>query len=276
MAFKQSVGKHELRTILAILGLGCLVISTFVVPMQLAQAAKTSASQQQQLLPNIKPVKETLADNDLVKDPTTGKTLLRFAGGIGNYGPGKIEVVGRGSASVDSSYNVLQAYQRVYNTDGTFVEVPVGQMNYHEAHHHYHFVNAVTYSLIDPSSNNKVVVSSAKQAFCLADVEVADPTVPNYPTAPVYNRCYNSPVATFVLMGVSPGWEDVYGKDLVGQSFDVTDLMNRPAHTYILEQTTNPDGVLRDSNGGTPQKTSIEVVLGQGVKVGVGTARPGV
>ncbi len=44
---------------------------------------------------------------------------------------------------------------------------------------------------------------------------------------------------------------------------------------YFLESTTNPDKMLRDSNG-EPQKTSVEVVIGQGVKVGVGKSRPGV
>ena len=274
MAFRQS-RNTQTKTILAIVGTATLVIATFLIPQQLAQAAKSyTVTGSGQLLPDMRPVRETIMDNDLVKDPNTGKILLRFAGGIGNYGPGTIEVVGKRD-TVDRNNNVMPAFQRIYSANGTFTEVNVGELTYHPAHHHYHFVNAVSYSLIDPSNGN-VVVSSAKQAFCLADVAVADSSVPNYPTAPVYNRCYNSQVAEFVRMGVSPGWEDVYGKDLVGQAFDVTDLMQKPAQAYVLKVTTNPDGVLVDANNGEPQSTSVQVMIGQGVEVGVGKSRPGV
>jgi len=264
-----------LTNLIAVAGTAALVMGVFLAPMHLAQAARSSTGQQQ-LLADIRPVRETLSDYDLVKDPNTGKILLRFAGGIGNYGVGKIEIVGRADPAMDPTSNALVAYQRLYKADGTFTELRVGVLSYHPEHHHYHYVNAVKYSLVDPSTKNQVVVTAAKQAFCLADVEVLDPTISTYPTQPVYNRCYNSPVADFVLMGVSPGWEDVYGKDLVGQSFDVTDLMNKPAKKYLLMETTNPDGVLVDANGGTPQTTSIEVVIGKGVTVGTGVSRPGV
>src|ERR1044071_682795 len=151
----------NIRTMLLVAGTATLAISAFLVPMQLVQAAKQTqtTATTTQVLPNLKPVRETLMDNDLVYDPVSGKMLLRFAGGIGNYGPGKIEIVGRSDPSLDSTDNVLRAFQRVYNTGGTYTEVPVGILNYHSQHHHYHFVNAVKYSLVDPSNNNVVVTA---------------------------------------------------------------------------------------------------------------------
>ena len=55
-------------------------------------------------------------------------------------------------------------------------------------------------------------------------------------------------------MGISVGWADVYGFHLAGQAFDVTDLMGRPAHTYLLESTTDPDGILHSESKVPNQK----------------------
>jgi len=268
--------KPDYKTIVVVVGISILAIAAFIIPQQLVQAAKRSSENPGagQLLPDIRPVASTLEDNDLVKDPHSGNILLRFAGGIGNYGAGTLEVYGKRDV-VDRDNNTMPAYQRVYNADGSYIDRPVGMLIYHPLHHHYHFVGSATYSLIDPSNGNEVV-KSEKQTFCLADVTIVDTTVPNYTQTPKYNSCAHSQVATSVLMGVSPGWEDVYGKDLVGQAFNVTDLMHQPPKTYILQQTTNPEGLLLDANGGIPQTITTTVVIGQGVHVGTGVSRPGV
>jgi len=227
------------------------------------------------LLPDLRPREETtLNDYDLVKDPKTDKILLRFAAGLANYGEGKLEVVGIRDDSSNEDDGPIPAYQRIYREDGIYEQVKVGELTYHKVHHHYHFVDAIKYSLIDPDSGE--TITSDKASFCLADVAIADDDSENFSQTPVYNRCYHNENAKLVKMGISPGWEDVYGKDLVGQAFDVTELMEEPAKTYILELTTNPDGVLQDTNDGDPQTISIEVVIGEGVEVGVGKSRPGV
>ena len=267
------------RTIVFLIAvqLAAAVIFASIVSSQIVDAAAKKPSQPSGfsglLLPDLRPVKDTLMDHDLVKDPNTGHILLRFAGGIGNYGEGMLEIVGK-RASTSSDENSMPAYQRLYREDGTYDEIQVGTLTYHPQHHHYHFVNAIKYSLKDPSTGN--VISAKKEAFCLADVAVVDDTLAHYSQTPVYNQCYPNPNAKFVKMGVSAGWEDVYGKDLVGQAFDVTALMEKPQQVYILEEITNPDGTLIDGNDGKPQKTSIEVIIGQGVEVGVGKSRPGV
>ena len=76
-------------------------------------------------------------------------------------------------------------------------------------------------------------------------------------------------------MGISVGWEDIYDKTLIGQAFDVTDLMQLSPKDYILESTTNPDGILIEANP-TPVSASVTVRIGAGVPVRVGKSRPGV
>lgn len=252
-------------TIYAILGLSILLVASSLLVRQ------SDAAPAPDLLPDIRPVEKDLLDHDIVRDPTTGHILLRFGGAVANFGDGKLEVLGKRTI-VDRDNNVMPAYQRIYRTDGTFYDKPAGNLIYHPTHHHYHFESAMFYSLRD---GNGFIVTSAKQSFCLADSEKIDETLDSFSHVPVFNRCYHSPTAKFVDMGVSVGWSDVYGKDLVGQAFDVTELMKLPKKTYILEATTNPNGLLKEKNT-TPQKVSVLVDIGQGVKVGVGKSRPGV
>jgi len=205
--------------------------------------------------------------------------LLRFSNGIANLGEGELHIVAyRESASpstVDLENDTIPAFQRILRSDGTFYDVPAGQLLYHPEHHHFHFDGAALYRLIDKATGIPVRVSP-KVSFCLADVAMADTTLPNFRKVPIYNGCIHDPYALFGEMGISVGWEDIYDKALIGQAFDVTDLMQQnPAREYILESTTNPEGVLIESNP-APASVSVTIRLGVGVPVKVGKSRPGV
>jgi hypothetical protein len=233
------------------------------------------------VLPALVPDPAQLADNDVVKVPGPGPTmlLLRFSNGIANLGAGELHIVAyRDSASpstVDLENDTIPAYQRILQSDGGFRDVPAGQLLYHPEHHHFHLDGAALYRLIDKVTGIPVRVSP-KISFCLADVAEADATLPNFRKVPIYNGCIHDPYATFGEMGISVGWEDIYGKTLIGQAFDVTDLMQQnPAREYILESTTNPDRVLLESNP-DPVSASVTIRLGVGVPVKVGKSRPGV
>lgn len=232
------------------------------------------------LLPALSPDAGVLADNDLVKVPgvRTQTVLLRFSNAINNTGAGELHIVAyRAAASpstVDPDNNTMPAFQRITRDNGTFYDTPVGQLVYHPEHHHFHLDGAARYRLID-ADTGIIVRESPKVSFCLADVAIVDATLPGYRQAPVYNACVHNPYATFAEMGISIGWADVYGKSLVGQSLDVTDLMTLPAKNYILESTTNPDGLLHESNGG-PVSATVTVRIGVGVPLRVGKSRPGV
>ncbi|MBT2440548.1 hypothetical protein J7E93_10580 [Streptomyces sp. ISL-36] len=229
-------------------------------------------------LPSLEPLRSELADNDLVRHPETGVTWLRFTGAPANLGSGALHVTGRRTkeeaAAATPGNNVLPAYQRISRSDGSSYEVPVGLMKYHDEHKHFHMEGISRYRLLD--AGGQVVRESPKVAFCLVDLEVADSTLPGSPVNPVYNSCSHNANATSLTMGISIGWADVYDKALDGQSFDVSALMNLPPQEYTLEMTTNPLGILHESNRTAPRTTSVKVTIGQGVPVGVGGPRPGV
>lgn len=233
------------------------------------------------LLPALAPDETTLADNDLVTVPgsTNSTVLLRFSNAINNTGTGPLVVIGYRSkvsrSTIDLNNDVMPAYQRIYRDDGTYHDELVGELVYHPEHHHFHFMGAVRYRLIDPDTGD-VVRESPKVSFCLADVEIVDSTLPGFSQVPKFNSCVHSPYATSATMGISIGWADVYGKTLMGQAFDVTDLMLLPAKEYLLESTTNAGGALFETNAGDPVAVRVPVWIGVGVPTKIGKSRPGV
>jgi hypothetical protein len=229
------------------------------------------------LLPELVPDQQLLADEHVVwRDPQTGQFLLAFSAGIANLGAGSLNVVGyrdRVAGTVLPDPNTMSAYQRIFHADGTCDELQVGTMTYHPVHHHWHLDGVMQYELLN--ADGELVKPNAKVAFCLADIAKVDSSLPGFPTAPAYNGCDPNQRTTYVNMGVSVGWEDIYDKMLFGQNFDVTDLMSLPQGQYFIRQTVDAAGILfeQDDSNNT---TGIWVTLGVGVPYSTGGPRPGV
>ena len=228
------------------------------------------------LLPDLLPDQDLLTAEQVVwRDPQTGQFLLAFSAAIMNLGAGPLNVVGYRDpvAGSVSDSNTIPAYQRVFHEDGSCDELLVGTMMYHPEHHHWHLNGVMTYELLDARSRR--VKPNSKVAFCMADVAVVDSTLPGSPTAPVYNGCDPNRNTTYVNTGTSVGWEDIYDKMLIGQNFDVTDLMNKPQAVYYIRQTVDAAGILIEGDDRN-NVTQIPVILGIGVPFSTGGPRPGV
>jgi len=228
------------------------------------------------LRPDLVPDQQLLADEQAVwRDPQTGQFLLAFSAGIKNLGAGTMNAVGYRPAVAGDlpNPNTMPAYQRLFHADGSCDELPIGTLTYHEVHHHWHLDGMMTYQLLD--AKRRLVKPNSKVAFCLADVTTADSTLPGFPTAPAYNGCDPNARSTYVNMGTSVGWEDIYDKMLFGQNFDVTDLMNRPQAQYFISQTVDAAGIVFEQNDAN-NTTGVWVTLGIGVPYSTGGPRPGV
>ena len=228
------------------------------------------------LLPELVPDQQLLADDHVVwRDPQTGQFLLAFSAGIENLGAGPLNVVGYrdpvGGSLPDP--NTMPAYQRLFHADGSCDELRIGTMTYHEVHHHWHLDGVMNYELLD--ANLRPVKPNSKVAFCLADVAKVDSSLPGFPTAPAYNGCDPNARTTYVNMGTSVGWEDIYDKMLFGQNFEVTDLMSRPQAQYFIRQTFDAAGIVFEQNDAN-NTTGVWVTLGIGVPYSTGGPRPGV
>ena len=228
------------------------------------------------LLPELVPDQQLLAEDHVVwLDPQTGQFLLAFSAGIKNLGAGPMNAVGYRESVAGNvpNPNTMPAYQRLFHADGSCDEVEIGTLTYHDIHHHYHLDGVMKYELLD--AEFRPVKPNTKMAFCLADILKAAPGLPGYPTAPAYNGCDPNRQSTYVNMGISVGWEDVYDKMLVGQNFDVTDLMSRPQAQYLIRQTVDEAGIIFEQNDAN-NITEIWVTLGVGVPYAIGGPRPGV
>ncbi len=199
------------------------------------------------LLPRLEPVRSDLSKWDIRKQG--GHVYLRFTGTIANVGEGGLHVIGKR----ERRDNTLTAYQHL---DGSNRDIRIGTMVYHAEHNHFHLEGVARYRLLD--SHGHVVEVAPKVTFCLRDDYVVDSSSQHFRAVPGYLNCTPNPNAEKVEMGISAGWADVYGKDLEGQSFDVTDL---PKGEYTLEMTTNPAGIIIEANRSHPKSVSVKVTL---------------
>ncbi|MBA3810005.1 MAG: hypothetical protein H0X28_16655, partial [Solirubrobacterales bacterium] len=89
---------------------------------------------------------ETSTTEGGLKKTAEPQLLLRFNGYIHNLGPGAVDF--RGSRK--STGEAMKAFQRVYNSDGSFKEEPsAAELLYASAdgHEHWHLQRAAKYSL---------------------------------------------------------------------------------------------------------------------------------
>ena len=228
------------------------------------------------LMPDLVPDQQLLADDHVIwRDPQTGQFLLAFSAGIKNLGAGTMNAVGYRDSVAGSvpNPNTMPAYQRLFHADGSCDEVQIGTLTYHAVHHHYHLDGVMNYELLDAGGHP--VKPNTKIVFCLADIVRVAPTLPGSPKAPAYNGCDPNRQSTYVNMGTSVGWEDIYDKMLFGQNFDVTDLMARPQAQYFIRQTVDAAGIIHEQNDAN-NSTGTWVTLGVGVPYSTGGPRPGV
>ena len=143
---------------------------------------------------NFRPTDCALAEEDLCVGASGKRSLLRFDVAIPN--------IGNADFFLGSPTN-----------NALFVYSP--------CHHHYHLIGFARYELFD--TNQAVVLTGRKQAFCLEDFER-------------YSSSAGPAKYTCGFQGITVGWQDVYGKYLDCQWLDVTGI---PDGNYFLRVTVN-------------------------------------
>jgi hypothetical protein len=162
---------------------------------------------------------------------------LAFGANVWNAGPSPLVVDGFRRPDED----VMDAFQYFYDIEGDPAgRTRVGTMEWdpRDGHHHWHFKDFARYRLLDADQN--AVVRSKKEAFCLANTDAIDYTVPganwNPGSTDLHTACGDAgSIGVREVLDVGSG--DTYGQFRPGQSFDVADL---PAGKYFIEVTGNP------------------------------------
>ncbi|MGZ5352522.1 MAG: lysyl oxidase family protein, partial [Actinomycetota bacterium] len=171
-----------------------------------------------------------------------GRDLLAFNATEWNAGPGTLVVEGfRGP-----DQELMDAFQ-YFLVDGRAVgRAPIGQMEFHPQHHHWHFQQFTEYLLLDADSGE--VAISGKQSWCLANTDAIDLAVPNANWAgyggDLFTMC-GGPGALWIREVLDVGWGDTYSQYIAGQAFDVTDL---PNGDYYIRVHVNPTGSMLEGS----------------------------
>jgi hypothetical protein len=192
---------------------------------------------------------ETSTTEGGLKGSGEAKLLLRFNGYLHNVGPGALDF--RGSRKSPSE--PMHAFQRVYNSDGTFKEEPSSAELVYAAvdgHNHFHLQRAAKYSLWN-AARSAEAAPAQKVGFCLDDSEHVEPSIgPNvavYSDATGRKFCrQNEPEALSLFEGVSIGWRDRYDASLAFQWVDASNVL--PGE-YWLREDVNPTGVIKETGG---------------------------
>lgn len=188
---------------------------------------------------------------DLRSLPAWGMSLngngkyLAFAATVWNAGDSPLVVDGFRRDGEDE----MDAYQYFFDAEGeqTGYEF-VGHMHWDQrpSHSHWHFKDFATYTLLD--ADKKLVRTSGKEAFCLANTDSVDLTVPGAEWDG-YNEDLETSCGEESSLSVrevlAAGWGDTYSQIRAGQSFNVSAL---PDGVYYVTVTANPDNRLVESS----------------------------
>jgi hypothetical protein len=173
-----------------------------------------------------------------------GKDFLTFNATEWNAGPGSLVVEGFRGADE----RLMDAYQ-YFLVDGVPVgRTPIGRMEFHPAHQHWHFRQFTEYSMLDAGSGEVAV--SEKQSWCLANTDAIDLSVANANWGAfggdLFTMC-GGPGALWIREVLDVGWGDTYSQYVAGQAFDITDLANGD---YYIRVHVNPTGSMLEGSTG--------------------------
>jgi hypothetical protein len=180
------------------------------------------------------------------------RQCLRFDQVMRNKGAGPLEL------RFDRQIGVIQdedVAQRVYRSNGTFYDIPAGQVEFHPIHSHYHFKDFAQSVLWHADSAGNPVGTAAaavgdKVSFCVSDTDLIawgekgdDPL--SYPAPDCLFPKQTIGNTEFFWYGLSRGWADRYNWYLPGQMIDTTGLSDG---TYLLLTTVDPVNKLLESD----------------------------
>lgn len=210
------------------------------------------------LYPDLKtlPPRDLRFDRTDVSADSSGDmhNVLRFSNTVYNVGEGKMEMWG----SINPVTKNGIAYQRVYDTNGTFTDYQVGIFYYHLQHDHYHFEDWGQYQLWTKAEYDHYISTGENEAgftnagvkttSCVLDEEFIT-TLVNTPSLSVYPYTGCVPNAQNKLVeGLSVGWGDTYDYYRYEQWIDLGQETLTDGD-YILRTVSDPLNKMYESAG---------------------------
>jgi hypothetical protein len=173
------------------------------------------------------------------------KRYLRFSATVWNAGDSPLVVDGFRRGGKD----LMDAYQYFFDAEGNQTGYQdVGHLHWDAkpSHQHWHFEDFARYSLLRQDKSEATV--SKKEAFCLANTDAVDLTVPSAEWKPENTDLATScgdHTSLSIREVLAAGWGDTYTQLRAGQSFRVDKL---PNGVYFIAVAANPDGNLVETS----------------------------
>jgi hypothetical protein len=181
---------------------------------------------------------------------------LTFAATVWNAGNSPLVVDGFRVEGEDE----MDAYQYFFDAAGNQTGYqPVGHFHWDAkpTHQHWHFKDFASYTLLREDLTR--VVRSKKEAFCLANTDFVDATVPDAAwrtgTDDLGTAC-GEESSQSIREVLAAGWGDTYAQFRAGQSFRLKGL---PNGVYYIEVKGNPNGRLVESD--TTDNVSLRKII---------------
>jgi hypothetical protein len=211
-------------------------------------------------------------------DEDHAHTCLRFDQVLGNKGKGPLDIRFSQPAGVPPiDDQEVPTTQRIYHSNGTFSDVPAGNVHWHAIHQHYHFDGFAQSNLWRTNARGRragstPIATGNKVSFCIATTNI-DPDywgrrafgADAYPAPNCLEPESTSGGLDHFKQGMSVGWTDEYNWFLPGQYVEVTGV---PDGDYILDTTVDPTDRLIESDR-TNNCGAVRIRLSQ-----MGTANP--
>jgi len=193
---------------------------------------------------------------------------LRFASSLANTGLGPLEVRPNNSRPCPSGqHHSTQIIYRDANVNGRYnlrrdtavARRPAGCMVYHPYHEHWHFKASARYTLLEPSADRRVVVTSRRKvSFCLRDTDRVPRHIGVWSHPEAFGSCTRR-----TPQGISVGWMDVYQSFLAGQSLTLPKRLGDGV--YCLETVVDPLDQLTETDN--ENNSSIRALAIRGDRV---------
>jgi Lysyl oxidase len=206
---------------------------------------------------------------------------LRFSVGPMNSGAGPYEARFDAGSARPNAEGQLEGpvIQRIYRGDGSHLDRSAGRFVFHERHGHFHVQDMLSYELlrvVDPARGRLEPTGEGRKAsFCTLDLMIADfgrfESQPSRYTDE--DVCFRPPNSdTTLVMGITPGWSDVYTWDLPDQYVEFG--AGSPGY-YVVRAVVDEPNTIRESREDDNAGYAYIQVAGDEVRLierGIGTS----
>lgn len=234
----RTATRRSRRAVLAALG----IAAAAAAGMTVLATTVTSA-------PNLPDMISEAPDQPATHIYRDGRLLIRFDGFVTNAvgAPAELEI----RAENPTGAGVMQTVEQ--RVGGLRVDSPPGRTptvvyEVADGHKHYHLKNAAEYTLWTPDQSRQVALAQKTQAgFCLEDTRYLGGSRPGFYDSDNNNFCLQgeTPQPGPLVMGITPGWKDVY---YAGLSYQWVDVSKVAPGNYRLASRADPTDVISESD----------------------------